>query len=90
MNPTYKSGDIVTMQAFKLNSNININDLVVFKNPFNKHEFLIKRVTKIKNQKLLFVEGDNIELSESFDSHNFGYIDKKKIIAIKKINNNYY
>tara|TARA_Y100001970_G_scaffold80100_1_gene101735 strand:+ start:339 stop:596 length:258 start_codon:yes stop_codon:yes gene_type:complete len=84
MNPTYNNGDIVTMQEYKLNSKINTNDLVVFKNPFKKHEFLIKRVTKIKNKKLLFVEGDNIELSESFDSHNFGYIDKKNIIAIKK------
>ena len=43
---------------------------------------LVKRVTKIKEGDEFFLEGDNPNYSS--DSRSFGFISKKKIIAINK------
>jgi nickel-type superoxide dismutase maturation protease len=77
MQPQIKDGQSVLV------SNIpywfktpQINDIVAFKDHSN--EFLIKRITKIQNEKY-FIEGDNKE--DSLDSRKFGFINRDKIIG---------
>jgi SOS-response transcriptional repressor LexA len=55
--------------------NLKINDVVIAK--IEKRE-VIKRITKIENQKV-WLEGDNKK--ESTDSRTFGWIPKENIIA---------
>ena len=83
MFPTFKDGESVCLEKYN-NQFINKNDIVVCNHPLKKDFLIIKRVTKIKDQNKLFLEGDNISLLESEDSHNFGYLDVSKVIAIKR------
>ena len=89
MSPTYIDGDSICMDKFNSNHTIEINDIVVFIHPFKKDCKIIKRVKKIKDNFKLFVEGDNIDLASTDDSHNFGYININKIIAIRKVKNEF-
>ena len=84
MSPTYKDGDSISLSKFEGNK-IKVNDIVVCSHPFKTNLKILKRVTKIKDGTKLFLEGDNINVSSSEDSHNFGYIDKSNVIAIKRI-----
>ena len=82
MFPTLKDGDSICFEKFN-HHRIEVNDIIVCKHPFKTDFNIIKRVTKIKEKKL-FIEGDNKEISSSEDSHNFGYININKVIAIKR------
>ena len=84
MFPTYKDGDSIYLKKITKQDNIEVSDIVVFPHPFKKDCNVIKRVVKIKNKSKLFVEGDNADINSTDDSHNFGYIDIDKLIAIKK------
>ena len=84
MSPTYKDGDSISLSKFEGNK-IKVNEIVVCSHPFKTNLKILKRVTKIKDGTKLFLEGDNINVSSSEDSHNFGYIDKSNVIAIKRI-----
>ena len=84
MLPTFKNGDEIKIKKIDINDKINLNDIVIFNHPFKENFKLIKRVTRITNKINLFVEGDNKDLLSSEDSHNFGFIKKNEIIAIKK------
>ena len=83
MKPTFNDGDLVKLKKYT-DQDVEISDIVVFMHPFKDNFKLIKRVTKISDQSKLFVEGDNLNIGSSNDSHNFGYINKNNIIAIKK------
>ena len=83
MKPTFNDGDLVKLKRYT-NQDVEISDIVVFMHPLKDNFKLIKRVTKINDQKKLFVEGDNSNIGSSHDSHNFGYINKDTIIAINK------
>ena len=82
MFPTFKDGDSVFFEIFN-DHKIKINDIIVCEHPFKTDFNIIKRVIKIKKNKL-FVEGDNKDVSCSEDSHNFGYININKVIAIQR------
>jgi len=84
MSPTYKDGDLICLEKIRLNQKVAVNDIVVFKHPFKKNCKVIKRITHIKDNSKLFVEGDNPDITSTEDSHNFGYIDSYELIAIKK------
>ena len=84
MLPNLKDGDSIKMMKFDNNININVNDIVVFEHPFKKKCKLIKRIKKITKDNKIFVQGDNTNYESSNDSHNFGYIKKKSLIAIRK------
>ena len=84
MLPTYKDGDSISLRRFE-GQKIKVNDIVICSHPFKTNLKILKRVTKIKDGTKLFLEGDNINVSSSEDSHNFGYIDKSNVIAIKRI-----
>ena len=84
MLPTYKDGDSISLSSFE-GQKIKVNDIVVCSHPFKTNLKILKRVTKIKDDRKLFLEGDNMDISSSEDSHNFGYIDTNNVIAIKRI-----
>ena len=82
MYPTYRDGESINLKKFSSNHKINIGDVVVFNHPLRKNFNLLKRVKKLVGKDKLFVEGDNIDFLSSEDSHNFGLINRKAIIAI--------
>ena len=74
MSPTLEPEDIVLVNRF---STPKLGDIVAAKDP-RDGKILIKRVSKIKNNKY-FVTGDNKK--KSTDSRTFGWIKKKDIIG---------
>lgn len=76
MYPTYKANQrlIVVGAVF---AKFHTKDVIVFFEPIRKR-ILVKRITKMQQNKF-FVEGDNP--SKSTDSNQFGWIDKKNILA---------
>ena len=59
MSPTYLEGDTVTLQKIQLSQSVDINDIVVLMHPLKRNIKHIKRVTKIRDDSKIFVEGDN-------------------------------
>ena len=84
MVPTFSNGDIIKFDKFDSKYTVDIGDIIVFNHPFKKNLKLIKRVAHTLDSSNFYVKGDNLRTLESEDSHNFGYIHKKNIIAIKK------
>lgn len=75
MDPTLKNGDYVI--AYQ--SDFKVGDIVVINSSgICNSSRIIKRITAIDGE-MVFVEGDNKE--NSYDSRNFGWIDKKLIIG---------
>ena len=85
MWPTLRDGDIVRFEKidFKL---IEPNQIVLFKHPFKKDFNLIKRISAIEDGEV-FLVGDNPDPNASEDSHNFGCINVKDIIAVIREDN---
>ena len=81
MEPSMNHGDEFTFEKY-MNQRICIGDILLFSHPYIKAKNLVKRVTKIKEGDLFFLEGDNPKYSS--DSRSFGFIKKDKIIAINK------
>ena len=88
MYPSYRPGDSLQFDYFAKSNRecIEENDLVVFFHPYKKSFKMVKRVKRIINNYLFFVEGDNPDPTSSEDSHNFGFIKANNIIAFKKEN----
>ena len=80
MWPTLRDGDIVRFEIIDSNL-IEPNLIVLFKHPFKKDFNLIKRISTFENGEV-FLVGDNPDPNASEDSHNFGCIDVKDIIAV--------
>ena len=85
MWPTLRDGDIVRFEIID-SKLIEPNQIVLFKHPFKKDFNLIKRISTIENGEV-FLVGDNPDPNASEDSHNFGRINVKEIIAVI-LNNN--
>lgn len=78
MEPTLKPGGSVLVSALPyLFASPKTGDIVACRDPDSK-KVLIKRITKIENNRY-FLEGDN--KTESTDSRNFGWLDKETIIG---------
>ena len=84
MSPTYSDGDSISLHKISINDQVGINDIVVFKHPFKENCKVIKRVVRVKDGSSFFLEGDNPHIASSEDSHNFGYINRSHLIAVKK------
>ena len=81
MFPSFTSGETVVCTPFSPEDDLRVGDVVIFFHPFNKTMKLIKRVQSIKGQNV-FVVGDNPDILSSQDSHSFGPVQKKHILAI--------
>lgn len=79
MSPILEDGD--TLICNTLNKTPEIGDIVVIKPSFETvpDQFIIKRVTDIKNGEI-FIEGDNKE--NSYDSRNFGYVSLEHLLGV--------
>ena len=80
MWPSLLDGDIIEFTTIT-NQVINLNDIIVFNHPLKREVICVKRVKQISENRY-FVQGDNPDPTSSEDSHNFGLIDRKNIIAI--------
>mgnify|MGYP001193402194 FL=1 len=80
MWPTLREGDIVRFEIIDSNL-IEPNLIVLFKHPFKKDFNLIKRISTVEDGEV-FLVGDNPDPNASEDSHNFGRINVKDIIAV--------
>ena len=80
MWPTLRDGDIVRFEIIDSNL-IEPNLIVLFKHPFKKDFNLIKRISTVEDGEV-FLIGDNPDPNASEDSHNFGRINVKDIIAV--------
>ena len=80
MWPSFKDGETIDCIEC-VDQTISIGDIVVFPHPLKNGITCLKRVSSISDSKL-FVEGDNPDPTASEDSHNFGMIAKKTVLAI--------
>ncbi len=80
MWPSLLDGDIIEFTTIT-NQAIKLNDIIVFNHPLKREVLCVKRVKQISENRY-FVQGDNPDPTSSEDSHNFGLIDRKNIIAI--------
>ena len=81
MWPTYNDGDVIDCTDYN-GSEIPESTIVVFNHPLKNSVVCVKRVIRINDGKL-FVQGDNPDPTASEDSHNFGWIKKSSILAVK-------
>jgi phage repressor protein C with HTH and peptisase S24 domain len=72
MLPTLHNGDIIVCSRF---FNFDVSGVYVFTSADGEH-YVIKRLTEIKGNSLYFL-GDNPP--KSWDSRDYGYIDKKRV-----------
>ena len=80
MWPSLLDGEIIEFTTI-INQAIKLNDIIVFNHPLKREVICVKRVKQISENRY-FVQGDNPDPTSSEDSHNFGLIDRKNIIAI--------
>ena len=80
MWPTYTDGQRLVCTSDL--QQLVVGSVVVFIHPLRSHLRAIKRIKDI-DEKSLFVEGDHPDPLASEDSHNFGWVKKASIIAIK-------
>lgn len=78
MMPLLKPGDQIMVKKVKKDE-LSVNDIVIFKHPFDKKKKLVKQIDKIYDKNRLVVSGINKE--DSLDSRSLGIINKKLIIG---------
>ena len=82
MYPTYKDGEKILSTRLFFLDNLKVGDVVIFTPPSKTHnevQFVIKRVQHINDEGKFFFVGDN--LSGSYDSRDYGYVDKSHLIS---------
>lgn len=78
MMPNFYDGDIVV--GCRLLRKSVLGKVYIYTPPVGEHDIVIKRLTFINSTTgKLFFEGDNKD--HSFDSRDYGYVTKDKIIA---------
>ncbi len=82
MWPTLKHGDTFEALVYS-GQEINIGEIIVFRDPTHTSRICVKRVLHIKPNGL-FVEGDNPDPTASTDSHNYGLVSFDLLIGMKR------
>ncbi len=80
MWPTLESGNIVRFERIEYGV-LQKNQIVLSEHPLRKDFLIIKRILSIDGSKA-FLVGDNPDPSASDDSHNFGLVDIRNIVAV--------
>lgn len=76
MEPTLKNGQVVWVNHwYYLINKIRVGDIAAYE---FQGKLLIKRIKEVKREKVFFL-GDNS--NDSFDSRQFGYVDKKEVLG---------
>lgn len=84
MYPTYVNGQKLRARRITSYEKLQIGAVYVFYSPVEEDKILIKRLTALSGTNysrnvLCYFLGDNTD--DSFDSRDFGYVSRKKIIA---------
>lgn len=81
MFPTIKPNRILIATRLFNKNDLKINDIYIFKTPYEPKKKVVKRLKEVKKGKntLCYFLGDNSE--ESYDSRYYGYVDAENIIA---------
>ena len=80
MLPTYKDGDTISFNKFT-GQHLSVGLVVLCSHPYQRNKKIVKRITKIESDDLVYIRGDNPSFST--DSRSYGPISKSKIIALK-------
>ena len=79
MWPTLEDGSVVRFERIS-GTALQINQIVLCNHPLRAEFLVIKRISSI-DDKTAFLVGDNPDPTASEDSHNFGRVEIKNILA---------
>jgi hypothetical protein len=79
MWPTLEDGSVVRFERIR-GTALQINQIVLCNHPLRAKFLVIKRISSI-DDKTAFLVGDNPDPTASEDSHNFGRVEIKNILA---------
>jgi hypothetical protein len=79
MWPTLEDGSVVRFERIS-GTALQINQIVLCNHPLRAKFLVIKRISSI-DDKTAFLVGDNPDPTASEDSHNFGRVEIKNILA---------
>ena len=79
MWPTLEEGTVVRFERIS-GTELQINQIVLCNHPLRAKFLVIKRISSI-DDKTAFLVGDNPDPTASEDSHNFGRVEIKNILA---------
>ena len=80
MWPTLEDGNIARFEKI-LSDNLHKGQIVLVEHPLRNDFYLIKRISSVHGEKI-FLVGDNPDPNASEDSHNFGFVKSRKVLAV--------
>jgi len=81
MEPTLNDGDSIIFEKF-IDQKLNVGNIILCNHPYKKDKKIVKRIKKIIEENLVFLEGDNSLCST--DSRSFGPLSIDNIIGLNK------
>lgn len=85
MWPTFSDGDELEFVPVE-ESILKIGDIVVAQHPLKPKVKVVKRIYAITGNRY-FLQGDNPDPLASEDSHNFGAVERSKVLGFLRVEN---